>query len=634
VAAYLAGVQERARQAERERAAAEARAEEAKATARAERRAKRRAVALAGSVLVLVSLAGGGLWGLVHWRGTTDRRINLALNEATELRARAALAPPGGPGLALWGEAEAAGRRLDDLLAQGLPSAELRRQVRDWCAAVGEEAARARRQAAEAQWDHRFLDRLAEVRSQKEDEFDRADTDGDYAQAFREFGLEVAAPAAVAERLRPRPEEVRREVAAALDDWALLRRRSGRAWPGLLALARAIDPDDPVRNALRGLDRTDRARERAKLAELARVAQVDQLPAASAQLLGMALREAGEVERAAALLKEAQLRHPRDAWLSYELARTFQAHKPPRWDEAIRYYEAARAVRPEVGHALGHALEKRGQAGDAAALFAELTRLRPANPRHHNCLGIALRATGRLEEAIAEHRRAIELDPEYALAHGALGQALLAQGRFREAQAATRRCLDMLPQGHPLRAYVIRQLQRCEHMLALEGRLPAVLRGQDRPADAAECLQFAELCRTTKRPAAAARLSADALAATAPSAERLKAGHRYNAACSAALAAAGRGEDAGRLPAKARAGLRRQALGWLRADLAAWGELAGDPKARPQVVTALRPWRDDPDLAGVRDPEALARLPDAERAAWQRLWADAADLLKRAKGGP
>ncbi|HKM79351.1 MAG TPA: hypothetical protein VJY15_00115 [Candidatus Acidoferrum sp.] len=27
----------------------------------------------------------------------------------------------------------------------------------------------------------------------------------------------------------------------------------------------------------------------------------------------------------------------------------------------------------------------------------------------------------------------------------------------------------------------------------------------------------------------------------------------------------------------------------------------------------------DPDLAGVRDPDALARLPYAERAAWQSL---------------
>jgi hypothetical protein len=29
-----------------------------------------------------------------------------------------------------------------------------------------------------------------------------------------------------------------------------------------------------------------------------------------------------------------------------------------------------------------------------------------------------------------------------------------------------------------------------------------------------------------------------------------------------------------------------------------------------------------PDFAGVRDREALARLPERERQAWQQLWAD------------
>jgi hypothetical protein len=31
----------------------------------------------------------------------------------------------------------------------------------------------------------------------------------------------------------------------------------------------------------------------------------------------------------------------------------------------------------------------------------------------------------------------------------------------------------------------------------------------------------------------------------------------------------------------------------------------------------------------VRDPSALAQLPDAERQAWQKLWADVAALLAK-----
>jgi hypothetical protein len=63
VSAYQAGVQERLRRAELERAAAEAREQEAKATAAAEQKARRRMRALAVALLALVALgAGGGLW--------------------------------------------------------------------------------------------------------------------------------------------------------------------------------------------------------------------------------------------------------------------------------------------------------------------------------------------------------------------------------------------------------------------------------------------------------------------------------------------------------------------------------------------------------------------------------------------
>jgi hypothetical protein len=43
-------------------------------------------------------------------------------------------------------------------------------------------------------------------------------------------------------------------------------------------------------------------------------------------------------------------------------------------------------------------------------------------------------------------------------------------------------------------------------------------------------------------------------------------------------------------------------------------------------------WKGDPDLAGVRDTHALAKLPEAERAAWRALWSDAEGHLKRGEG--
>jgi hypothetical protein len=38
----------------------------------------------------------------------------------------------------------------------------------------------------------------------------------------------------------------------------------------------------------------------------------------------------------------------------------------------------------------------------------------------------------------------------------------------------------------------------------------------------------------------------------------------------------------------------------------------------------------DADLAGIRDPQPLAKLPEPEQEACRRLWADVASLLKKA----
>jgi hypothetical protein len=40
----------------------------------------------------------------------------------------------------------------------------------------------------------------------------------------------------------------------------------------------------------------------------------------------------------------------------------------------------------------------------------------------------------------------------------------------------------------------------------------------------------------------------------------------------------------------------------------------------------------DDDLAGVRGADALARLPEAERREWQKLWEEVEALRRRAAG--
>jgi hypothetical protein len=154
-------------------------------------------------------------------------------------------------------------------------------------------------------------------------------------------------------------------------------------------------------------------------------------------------------------------------------------------------------------------------------------------------------------------------------------------------------------------------------------RFPALLRGEDKPADNAERLDFAKVAYDQKKFAFATRLWAEALASDPKLADDPLAQHRYNAARAAALAAAGQGQNEPPLDVAAKAKLRGQALEWLKAELTVWTKLleSGPPQARPAIVQTLSHWQEDADLAGIRDAAALAQLPAAEQKQWQALWA-------------
>jgi hypothetical protein len=52
---------------------------------------------------------------------------------------------------------------------------------------------------------------------------------------------------------------------------------------------------------------------------------------------------------------------------------------------------------------------------------------------------------------------------------------------------------------------------------------------------------------------------------------------------------------------------------------------------RARASEKLAWWRKDPDLAGLRDPDALEKLPPAERQECRTLWSDHNALLERAR---
>jgi hypothetical protein len=215
-----------------------------------------------------------------------------------------------------------------------------------------------------------------------------------------------------------------------------------------------------------------------------------------------------------------------------------------------------------------------------------------------------------------------------------MGVALREQGKFREALTALRKAqeLGVRRPGGPSQL-VATNIRQCERLLHLEHKLPSVLNGGAEPVSASERLELSYLCAHPGKRlhATAARFAAEAFATNPKQAANLQAQYRYNAACSAVLAAAGQAEDARFPPDKVALRLRHQALRWLQADLALYAGLAqrDDPRLQQAVQQRLAHWQQDADLAWVRGPQALARLDDDERQQWQKLWQDVAALLRK-----
>ncbi len=145
-------------------------------------------------------------------------------------------------------------------------------------------------------------------------------------------------------------------------------------------------------------------------------------------------------------------RHPGDVWVNHALAGALDRLRPPAHEESVRYYTAARALRPEAAHDLAHLLERMGRGVEAEAVFRDLAKRRPEDAHHLACLATHLKGRGRaadaapiLDRAAAAARAAIRLRPDDVNSHGNLGLVLDAQGKVDEAIAAYRTAIRLRP---------------------------------------------------------------------------------------------------------------------------------------------------------------------------------------------
>jgi serine/threonine-protein kinase len=299
-------------------------------------------------------------------------------------------------------------------------------------------------------------------------------------------------------------------------------------------------------------------------------------------------------------------------------------------DGAIVAYRRILELDPRNIQALvegGVLLLKKHDTEGALALFRALCEVGPNGGGYYWIGKVALEKKDP-EGAAAAFRRQLEISPKHSFAARELVKIELQRRHFTEARSIAQQYQE---KG---------ELQRCDQLLKIEGRLPDLLARKEKPADAAEALLLADFCHDIQeRQAASARFYADAFALDPKCADDMVKQPRYTAGRYAVLAACGEGEDAPPEEAK-RAELRALALGWLRGDLDALRKLldtntpplsrSGKDADPRHVRTTMDIWRGNPDLKGVREEKSLSLLTEAEHHEWSQFWADVAQVREEA----
>jgi tetratricopeptide (TPR) repeat protein len=143
------------------------------------------------------------------------------------------------------------------------------------------------------------------------------------------------------------------------------------------------------------------------LVQLATAEDISGLQVPTAIELSYALQSAGAEKQAEALLRRLQGQHPDDFWVNHWLAYYLDLQSP-RSEEALRFYTAAVALRPQSPGArlnLDVVLGHRGKWGEAIAAYREAIRIKKNYAEAHLNLGDTLTDKVLLDEATAECRK-------------------------------------------------------------------------------------------------------------------------------------------------------------------------------------------------------------------------------------
>jgi tetratricopeptide (TPR) repeat protein len=299
----------------------------------------------------------------------------------------------------------------------------------------------------------------------------RPRTAQDYADAFRELGIDLETLDAAAAASRISKSAICEELIDALDEWIWLKQRflqdsgapratnSGGAAASTVHDLRAVlilaDPD-PWRNQLR-----DPAvlSDRKALEALASQPQTAQWRSSTALLLSRALGIVEADDKGLEVLHAAQQRYPSDLALNLELSRRMRSAK--RWQEAIGFARAALAanpLHPGLHYHLGRICADAGLPDQALAAYRQAQALGRDAAALHFAIGNALASQGKWAEAEAAHREAILRQPQAFVYRTALASVLRKRGQWDKAVAALEEAVQASPTSEVALSHVARIL--------------------------------------------------------------------------------------------------------------------------------------------------------------------------------
>ncbi len=407
-------------------------------------------VAAVGLLSLSITLVAGGLW-IVAQRQATARALDEDLQQVTNFEARAD-----------WNDARMAQERVRARLNAAVPDQLRKRAARNDLDL-----------AIVARLDATQLNRMRSLLPGT----DEAST-AEFESAFRDAGLGAPNDPADIVASRVRASIIKPALLDALFVWiSFSRNQQINGW--LLDVAQRADPAPGDWLSATFKESWD---DKASLIRLLKSAPINPGCTRHVATLAYHLQELGG--DGIPYLKKLQLANPADFWTTYTLAMACMTAQ--QWPEAIRYYQAAQALRPDASIAysnLGIVLVNDGRREEALAQFRTAAALDPssyvtqanlaaclcdlgqyaeavdrfrqtlklsASPSAdiHGRFAISLDETGHLDEALDQYQKAILIDPTVILRTGGPRSRFFREGRAEDIRLAWQAALETGPREH------------------------------------------------------------------------------------------------------------------------------------------------------------------------------------------